>query len=475
MGPIRAGIYCRISDDQAGKALGVARQEKDCRAIAAERGWDIHDLYVDNDLSASQYARKPRPSYDRLTHDIKAGALQAVIVWDLDRLVRQPRQLEEFVELCDAAGIRHLATVGGTIDLGTGDGLLIARIKGAVAAEEARKTSQRIKRKLLEIAEAGNPHGAATRRTFGYELGGKIILPDEAQAIRDAATAYLAGDRPETIARRWNQAGFRTPTGLTFSGGEVRRILTSERRAGLRIHNGTIIGPSAVPAILERDTWERVVAAFAERAQGHNPRHASMLAGLIRCATCDQVMYRDVGTEHVNPKKRRQARFICKRNEGRPDACGHMSIRALPLEEMLLDLAFEYFDSHTFICAIQAANPPAPATPPIDLADLDRRATQAAEMFAAGETDRAGYLTMRRRVETERAAALRLLALRRPIEPIAEFLGTTGALASRWDGLSVERRRAILGTLIDRVTITPIDTWPPNAYTRDRVTITWRY
>jgi hypothetical protein len=45
---IRAGIYCRISRDTEGNQLDVERQEKDCRRIAKERGWEvIEPLYID--------------------------------------------------------------------------------------------------------------------------------------------------------------------------------------------------------------------------------------------------------------------------------------------------------------------------------------------------------------------------------------------------------------------------------------------
>src|SRR5207249_3922881 len=68
--PRAAAIYCRISDDRQGHALGVTRQEQDCRALADRKGWPIADVYVDNDLSA--YNGKNRPSYRRLLDDIKA-------------------------------------------------------------------------------------------------------------------------------------------------------------------------------------------------------------------------------------------------------------------------------------------------------------------------------------------------------------------------------------------------------------------
>lgn len=84
--PRNAAIYARISSDPTGQALGISRQLEDCRRLAHERGWTVAEEYVDNDISA--YSGKSRPAYHRMVSDIQAGARDAVIVYNLDRLTR---------------------------------------------------------------------------------------------------------------------------------------------------------------------------------------------------------------------------------------------------------------------------------------------------------------------------------------------------------------------------------------------------
>jgi site-specific DNA recombinase len=55
--PRMAAIYARISSDQDGRGLGVARQVEDCRKLASDRGWAVAEEYVDNDVSA--YSGRP--------------------------------------------------------------------------------------------------------------------------------------------------------------------------------------------------------------------------------------------------------------------------------------------------------------------------------------------------------------------------------------------------------------------------------
>ena len=102
----------------------------------------------------------------------------AVIVYHLDRLTRRPKELEEFVELWTSRGSR-LATVAGDVNIGTGDGLLVARIQSAVAANEVAAKSRRISRKMQQVAESGMPHGGSTR-PFGYQHD--RITIDQAEA-----------------------------------------------------------------------------------------------------------------------------------------------------------------------------------------------------------------------------------------------------------------------------------------------------
>jgi site-specific DNA recombinase len=86
--PLRAAIYVRISKDRTGAGLGVARQEEDCAALCRARGWQIVRVYVDNDVSAS--SGKPRPAWKELLADIKAGRVDAIVCWHVDRLTRSP-------------------------------------------------------------------------------------------------------------------------------------------------------------------------------------------------------------------------------------------------------------------------------------------------------------------------------------------------------------------------------------------------
>ena len=163
--PKSAAIYTRISHDPSGERLGVQRQEADCLEEAKRRGWSVARVYIDDDFSAFN-PKKPRPEYQQLLTDIQGGLRDGVMIWRLDRLHRQPRELEEFIVLCDKHQVA-LATVTGDVDLATSQGRLLARAWGAFAAHECDVRIERQQRANLERARNGIIGGR--QRLFGYK------------------------------------------------------------------------------------------------------------------------------------------------------------------------------------------------------------------------------------------------------------------------------------------------------------------
>ena len=104
--------------------------------LTADGPWS--GTYVDQSRSATDKTKK-RPDYDRMVADYLTGSFDAIICWDLDRLTRQPRQLEEWIDAAEARGLR-LVTANGEADLTTDGGRMYARVKAAVARGEVERS-----------------------------------------------------------------------------------------------------------------------------------------------------------------------------------------------------------------------------------------------------------------------------------------------------------------------------------------------
>src|SRR5690242_11557201 len=97
--------------------LGVERQEEDCRSLCQQLGWEVADVFVDNDVSAT--SKKPRPAYKRLLQAIRDGEVEAIVCWHPDRLYRKVQDLEEIVEVCNRAKAPIATVNAGNVDLTT--------------------------------------------------------------------------------------------------------------------------------------------------------------------------------------------------------------------------------------------------------------------------------------------------------------------------------------------------------------------
>ena len=324
---MRAAVYTRISKDTEDTRLGVERQEEDCRELCINRGWAVADVYCDNDISAANPRRK-RPEYQRLLKDIASGRVDAVVVYNADRLHRQPAELEAFFDACDSAGIDQFASASGDRDLSNPEDRLFLRIGGAFAANEVAKTKQRLKRKFQQKAERGEFHGGA--RPFGYEPDGIKIREPEAVLIRQAAETILGGGSLRRIAIDWNEQGIRTSWGKPINETGLKKILTSARVVGRVQHQGEIIDSKAKwEPILDEAIWNRVRTILHDPARrGPKPSRVYPLRGVLKCGKCGHWLA-------ANPSNTGARRYACKTNRG---GCGKLTLTADYVENYVFEI-----------------------------------------------------------------------------------------------------------------------------------------
>src|SRR5262249_23104763 len=122
-------IYTRISEDRM-MGAGVRDQFADCFEYAERQGWGGQVAqFEDNDISASTYARRYRPQYRSMLDKIRAGEIRRIVVAHIDRLYRQPRELEELIDLAERGRVEIVSVYSGPVDLSTSDGRAMARVQ----------------------------------------------------------------------------------------------------------------------------------------------------------------------------------------------------------------------------------------------------------------------------------------------------------------------------------------------------------
>lgn len=444
-----AAVYARISADVEGKSLGVQRQLEDCRKLAADRGWVVGREYVDNDVSA--YSGKARAGYEAMCNDLAAGVRDAVIVYNLDRLHRRPAELEDFVALCEAAGVNQVATVTADIDLGNDDGLFMARIFAAFAAKESGRKSARMRRKYEQKAAQGLPHGP--NRPFGYEPDKITIRESEAEVIRELVTRVIAGESLNALTVWLNATGVAPVRGARWSSTAVRGIVSSPRIAGLRAYKGEVVGDAAWPAIISTAQRDQVLAALSVRSwnRKRSPRKY-LLSGLCRCGRCQARMFSAARLEAGAHKRR----YVCSSSTDH-GGCGRMTVVAEPLEKLITDAVLTRLDSKTLADALagKARANPDTAVLSAQVETAQARLDELTGLYSTGAISAREWIMARDPIADTIARLRREIAETLDAGPLAELAGQGSVLRGQWDDLGLDRCHAIIRTVIDHVVIKP--------------------
>lgn len=262
---MRAGLYLRISKDSTRDEAGIERQEKACRNLVANLGWDVANVYVDNDTSATK--TRPRPAYRRMLDDINAGEIDAIVAWQPDRLYRHPRDLEELVPIIEALRIPVQTVNAGHVDLSTSTGRMVARILGAVALQEVELKAERW---LLSYEQARVDYARPFNggwRTYGYTKNNEIV-EDEAKVVRAMAADLQRGQSVSEIARSLNHRGVVTSRGGPWRPSTVRNLLRNPRLAGHVTMRGVVVRREAFPGILTAAEHDVVVGILGRPLAG---------------------------------------------------------------------------------------------------------------------------------------------------------------------------------------------------------------
>jgi DNA invertase Pin-like site-specific DNA recombinase len=289
-----AVIYARISSDPEGRAVGVERQEADCRTLAERHGYTVVGVFRDNDVSASTSSAKPRPGYDAMTARVRKGDVAAVIAYSNSRLTRRVREYLDLIDLHRQTGVTFRTVVSGDADLSTADGRGVALTLATWDQAEAERTAERVRRAKADTKARGAYGGGP--RPFGYEADGVTLRPDEAALLSHAADDVLDGVSLGRIVSRWNEAGILTSRGGQWRPPSLHKALTRPRNAGLVESAGDYV-TAVWPPLMSRERWEAVCAVLADpsrRTNGGHHRPRWLLTGIAECGVCGKTMRHSV-------------------------------------------------------------------------------------------------------------------------------------------------------------------------------------
>lgn len=483
--PVRAAIYCRISQDRTGAGLGVARQREDCETLAERNGWDVVEVYVDNDVSA--YSGKKRKDYSRMLDDIEQGTATVVIVWHTDRLHRSPVELEKYIDLCEKRGVSTYTVQAGELDLTTPTGRMTARILGAVARQESEHKGHRVARARQQKAMAGEWAGGVrpfgwgvptgeTRKKVDRKTGEEVevpeldmmkAVPEEAEALRLWTETILSGGSIRSLVKWCADKGVYTTRGNAITHTDMLEMLRRPRNAGIAIYRGEEVGSGQWEPIVDEAKYRAVVAILSDPSRtvnrGAQPKWVGSLLYLCGRPKCGK------GVTVTQSGGRQYPSYKC--------ATGHGGgRRAEIVDQYVEDTIIERLSRD------DAQDLLLPGPDDVDVAALQaeserirRRMTDLAGLFGAGQIDIVQFTQGTDTARGQLDGVTKQLARAATRDPLVDLVGALD-VRKTWKALELERQRNVLRALVTvTLTIPRPGRMPDGGYfDYDAVVIDWK-
>lgn len=431
---MRAAIYTRVSQDRNRKGRSVSEQEAECRTVADREGWTVEAVYTDNDRSASRYATKDRPEFERLLSDL--GKFDVIVTWEASRATRDLAVYARMREACRLAGVKW-AYSGRVYDFDRTDDSFSSVLDIAIAEREAGDTRKRVLRAVRAQANAGKPHG---RVPFGYmrqydpttrELVAQIPHPEESKLLIEAAERVLSGESIYAITKDFRARG----VGYIADNHRIQRLLKSPTYAGKRVFRGEVIGDAQWPALIDPERWEALQAILAapERAKFHGSEPRHLLSGIAVCGVCGGQIIALMNRGKY-PKYSCRYGYCVSRNQTKTDELVTAVVKGLLTRPDSIE-------------AIHAEAAPDVTGAAQEVRELEARLEGLYAQAADGSLSPAGLAKVESAVLARLDAAReRLRSLRTPQRITIPDPADT---AARWDALPLLDRREIIRALME--------------------------
>lgn len=335
-------IYARFSSDKQNEQ-SIDGQLRYCTAYATQHQMEIVHSYIDR--ATSGRSTKNRDEFMQMIEDSKKHGFSKILVWKLDRFARNRYDAAIYRKKLEQNNVKLVSV---TENMGDGpEALLMEAIAEAMAQMYSQVLSQNVIRGMKETALNGRSTGGTI--PLGYKVQDKklAINYETAPAVRYIFDSFLNGVSYKEMANNLNERGYKTSTGRAFNKNSFHRLLKNPVYIGT-YHYMDVIKENAVPAIIDKDIFNKVQAKLAiqKAAQRRHKKVDYLLTGKLFCGHCGECMLGESAKSKtgnlyyyytcVNKKKRK-----CKKRRENKDDIEEFVVKKT-LELVLSEERIEY-------------------------------------------------------------------------------------------------------------------------------------
>lgn len=323
-----------------------------------------------------------RPEMLILLQELEQGLYDGVLCMDMDRLGRGNMQEQGLILETFKKARAKIITPRKVYDLENEFDEEYSEFEAFMARKELKLINRRLQRGRLRSVEEGNYLGSVP--PYGYQIYHRdkrrtlLIHPEQGAVIRMIFEWYTANTGTSKIAGKLNQLGYRTATGLCWSGNTVLNIIknpvyigkiawqkkkySKSRKTGQskevqqQPKNQWILAEGQHEALISEELFDKAQEILEKKYHvPYKTKVTNPLAGLIRCKDCGAAMvYRTYAKSEPH--------LLCYNH------CGNKSSKFSYVEERLLASLRHWLAGYSVRLEVGAMDTPA------DLLDTHRRA-----------------------------------------------------------------------------------------------------
>ncbi len=294
----RAFVYGRFSSDEQ-REESITAQVRACQAYAARMGYQVVKIYADEAVSGKGSRTKKRVQYQRMMKDAEAGRCDVILIHKYDRVARNVQEHVNIASRLSTAGVELVAV---DQDFGSSkEAKLMKVLMWAMSEFYIDNLADEVRKGQRETAIQAKHNGGLP--PFGYDVVEQRYVVNELEAsyVRRIFAARLQGLKLSDIVAEMRAAGMRGKRGKEIMQSGLYEMLRNEKYTGVysycvnvadkKSEPEVIRTENAHPAIIDRETWERVQKLMDEKKNnGRRPKTAYLLTGLIYCE-CGAAMH----------------------------------------------------------------------------------------------------------------------------------------------------------------------------------------
>ncbi len=473
---MRVGLYVRVSTlEQANEGHSISVQQEKLATYCIARGWDVYFTYTDPGFSGSNMER---PALKRMFSDIKAGHLDMVLVYKLDRLSRSQRDTLYMIEDVFLANNVDFVSMTENFDTSSPLGRAMIGILSVFAQLEREQIKERMAMGNMARAASGLWRGGSGA-PIGYDyIDGRLVINEyEAAQIRLIFDLFLKGHTFNAIQTKLKTSGYTNHYGTWNNSHTVTKILQNSTYIGKLRYAGKEYEGVHEP-IISQEIWNAAQLRLKEVLRNLTDHQKTpfiatkLLTGFTWCGECGaRYFFRCCNHKNVAGISIKYDYYRCYTKEGHKKMrtaakCSSHSWHVHKLDNLIINeikkLAFNPEEIKILINKSREAMPEDTHSVAIKkrLEEIEKQTNKIMDLYTLGNIPLEVISTRAEALAQEREKLLlELESLQIPEatlsaeEAIAIVANTEEVFANG----TMEEKRAFLSSLVNKIVVYPND------------------